>query len=78
MRTRFDHHKVNASNILAIVRVPCCSGYLDVSQGNYLGNENTERREHSHASVLDLGLAPLLDVAGGGAVGEAEGVEDLR
>lgn len=31
--------------------------------------EDTERRQHSHAAVLDLGLAPLLDVTGSGAVG---------
>lgn len=44
---------------------------------SHLRDEDTKRREHGHASVLDLGLAPLLDFAGGGAVRQAERVEDL-
>ena len=45
---------------------------------SYLCDQDTERREHSHPSVLDLGLSPLLDVLGVGALGHVERVKDLH
>ena len=45
---------------------------------SHLSDNNTEGSQHGHTPVLDLGLAPPLDVAGRGAVGQLEGVENLR
>lgn len=44
----------------------------------HLSDDDTEGRQHGHTAVLDLGLAPPLDVAGRGAVGQTEGVENLK
>lgn len=45
---------------------------------SHLSDDDAEGRQHSHTAVLDLSLAPLLDVSGLGAVGQLERVEDLR
>lgn len=48
-----------------------------MSVASHLGHKDAEGRKHCHTSVLDLCLAPELDVSNFSAIGQAKGVEDL-